>query len=344
MTFTDTLLQWFEENKRKLPWREETNPYKIWASEIILQQTRVVQGLDYYYRFLHQFPDVRALAGAQETEVLKIWQGLGYYSRARNMHFAAQTIVKEHNGIFPNQYEQIRKLKGIGDYTAAAIASFAFDLPYPAIDGNVLRFVSRYLGIYDNIALNNTRKLIYQKCLKLIPADHAGPFNQAMMEMGATQCVPIHPNCDICPFQESCYAFQNRQVDVLPFKEKNIRIKDRYFHYLFFVKNNQTILQQRIGKDIWQNLYEFPLVETLTVDFDIQSYLREKKIACNEIPQLAWHTKHILTHQNIYADFYIILPLDFPKLSPQQIVISLDHFDQYPVAKITEEFRKRVSE
>lgn len=342
-TFAHILLQWFEENGRKLPWRNETDPYKIWISEVILQQTRVVQGLSYYHRFLDRFPDVKTLAQAPETDVLRVWQGLGYYSRARNLHASAQTIMSEHHGIFPNNYEQIRKLKGIGDYTAAAIASFAFNLPYPAIDGNVLRFVSRYFGIFENIAQNATRNLICQKCLPLMPPEHAGTFNQAMMEMGAMQCVPLNPNCQNCPFASSCNAFQNRQVAQLPVKLQKIKIRNRYFHYLLFLKENQTVIQQRTAKDIWTNLYELPLIETATPDLILSDFLKEKQIVPIELPQLLWQTKHVLTHQRIFADFHVIVVSELPIFDKRQVIVNLENISQYPVAKITERFFEKES-
>lgn len=344
MTFAHILLQWFEENKRKLPWRNETDPYKIWVSEVILQQTRVVQGIDYYHNFIAHFPNVNALAAAPESEVLKVWQGLGYYSRARNMHVAAQTIANEHLGIFPHHYDEIRKLKGIGDYTAAAIASIAFNLPYPAIDGNVLRFISRYFGIFDNIALKKTRKFIVEKCRTLILPDEAGTFNQAMMEMGATQCTPQHPHCENCPFQSSCFASIHQQVENLPFKQHNITIKNRYFNYLFFIHQQKTVIQQRTANDIWNNLYELPLVETPTAEFDIHSFIQQQNIVCEDDPKMAWETKHILTHRNIFAKFFVLPVTKIPKLTQNQIVIDLKDFKKFPVAKITERFMMRLGE
>ena len=252
--FSITLLDWFDEHRRDLPWRHTDDPYKIWVSEIILQQTRVVQGLSYYHNFIRNFPTVKALAEADEAQVLKVWQGLGYYSRARNMHAAAQSVIRDHGGKFPSDYDSIRRLKGVGDYTAAAIASFAFNLPYPAVDGNVLRFTARYKGIFDNIATAATCKKVTEFCQQWMPADHAGTFNQAMMEMGAIQCVPVNPDCAQCPFATTCYAAIHHCTDTLPVKEKTTKIRDRFFHHLIYLKDNQTIIQKRTGNDIWKGV------------------------------------------------------------------------------------------
>ena len=334
--FTSTLLQWFDLHQRHLPWRGETNPYKIWISEVILQQTRVTQGSSYYHRFLEAFPTVTALATADESDVLKVWQGLGYYSRARNLHSAAKTILAEFNGIFPSNYQDIRKLKGVGNYTAAAIASIAFHLPYPAVDGNVLRFVARYKGIFDNIATETTRKYIESVCQQWISTDHPGTFNQAMMEMGATICTPQNPNCENCPFNNHCYAFQNQQVTQLPVKEQTLKIKNRFFHYLVFIKNNSTIIQKRTNDDIWKNLYEFPLIETKNEHFDICNYLKINNIQISETPKLVWQTKHQLTHRNIFAFFYVVHPKKLPQLFENQMVIKVLDIDKFAVAKVTE--------
>lgn len=340
--FSDILLDWFDVNKRDLPWRGETDPYKIWISEIILQQTRVVQGIDYYYRFVAMFPTVTALAEAEEAQVLKVWQGLGYYSRARNLHAAAQSIVRDFNGKFPSNYQDIRNLKGVGNYTAAAVASIAFNLPYPAVDGNVLRFVARYQGIFDNIATDATRRRMEEICARWIPAERAGTFNQAMMEMGATLCTPKSPDCTHCPFSRNCYAFQHEQVLQLPVKEQVIKVVNRYFHYLIFLKNNQTLLQRREQNDIWKNLFEFPLVETSSEKFDVNSYLQTNKVQVCATPQLAWQTKHVLTHRHIFAYFYVIPVADFPTLNPHQVVVDCDKMGEYAVAKVTERAMKEV--
>lgn len=337
MNFADILLAWFDENHRDLPWRGESDPYKIWVSEIILQQTRVVQGIAYYHNFLAHFPDIKTLANAAEDDVLKVWQGLGYYSRARNMHAAAQSIMESHNGKFPNNYQEIKKLKGIGDYTAAAVGSIAFNLPYPAVDGNVLRFISRHFGIFDNVVLNSTRKKIEGICAKHLPHKHAGRYNQALMEMGAIQCTPKNPHCETCPFAESCYALKHLQVSVLPIKEQQIHIKDRFFNYLIYLYENQTIIQQRTGNDIWKGLFEFPLVETENDTFNIDDYLSKNGIATVEKPTLGFQKRHVLTHQNIHAKFWLIPLLKMPETGKSQQFVNLSHLKDFAVAKITQE-------
>ena len=342
MKFTATLLDWFDTCKRDLPWRGETDPYKIWISEVILQQTRVVQGIGYYYRFIETFPTVASLAAAPEAEVLKLWQGLGYYSRARNLHAAARQMVERHNGVFPSDYADIRALKGVGDYTAAAIASIAFQLPYPAVDGNVLRVVACHQGIFDNIAAPATRKLVEAACQKWIPNDRPGDFNQAMMEMGAMVCTPKNPACTDCPLAPDCYAFQHQQVAQLPVKVKTVQVKNRYFHYLIFLHNNQTILQKRTGDDIWRELYEFPLVEWNDEKFDMVKYLNDNKIKYKEEPCQVWHTKHQLTHRNIYAFFYVVNVKQLPPLVGNQQVVPVGCLRDYAVAKVTERAIEKV--
>ena len=341
MEFSILLDQWYEENKRDLPWRGESDPYKIWVSEIILQQTRVNQGWDYYLQFTEHFPTVKALAEAPIEEVLKVWQGLGYYSRARNMHYTAQLIMKEHSGRFPQEYQQIRALKGIGNYTAAAVTSIAFHLPYPAVDGNVLRFVCRLMGIRENIMLGSTKQLVTEHCRHLMADMDPGTFNQAMMEFGATCCTPQNPQCENCPFREQCYAFQNQLTDLLPVIIKKINIKKRYFNYLFFVHNKNTLIEQRTGNDIWKNLFQLPLVESDSTTFDIEQYLAVHHIRYSAVKQVL-ALKHQLTHQTIFIKFYQIdcekLPTNFPNAN----IIPINTLENYAVAKPTAEFIKKV--
>ena len=335
--FSKILLDWFDEHRRDLPWRHTDDPYKIWVSEIILQQTRVVQGLSYYHNFIRNFPTIKELAEADEAQVLKVWQGLGYYSRARNMHAAAKTVVQDFNGTFPSNYDDIRRLKGVGDYTAAAIGSFAFNLPYPAVDGNVLRFTARYKGLFDNIATAATRKKVTEICHQWMPADHAGTFNQAMMEMGAIQCVPTNPDCEQCPFAGTCYAAIHQCTDNLPIKEKKISIKDRFFHYLVYLKDNQSIIQKRTGDDIWKGLYEFPLVETSDSQFDLLAFLQKKHIQSNGEPQTALQKNHLLSHQRIHLTYHIIPLLEFPALEQEQQIAKVQELPNYAVSKVTSE-------
>lgn len=323
VAFADTLISWYEDHKRDLPWRGEPDPYKIWVSEIILQQTRVQQGWDYYIRFIDNFPDVKALAEADEDRVLKVWQGLGYYSRARNMHAAAREIMEKHGGHFPNEYDKILSLKGIGNYTAAAISSIAFGLPYPAVDGNVIRIVSRIFGICDDVTQPVVVKKITAICEMEIDSKRPGVFNQAAMDFGAIQCVPRNPDCDECPFQSSCYAYNNHLVDILPVKKKKAESKHRYFHYTVYLSDNQTIIEKRTESDIWRNMYQFPLTET-----DSEEYADKPLFSIREV----------LSHQIIHAAFYVKTVKKLPKLSQNQLVIPFDDMEKYPMPKIMTEF------
>ena len=327
MAFADTLIAWYEEHKRDLPWRGETDPYKIWVSEIILQQTRVQQGWDYYLRFIENFPNVKALANAEEDRVLKVWQGLGYYSRARNMHAAAHEIMTEHKGKFPQTYDQILSLKGIGKYTAAAIASIAFQLPYPAVDGNVIRIVSRIFGICDDVTQPAVVKRITEICNEQIDHDRPGVFNQAAMDFGAMQCVPRNPNCKECPFQSSCYALNNNLTDILPIKKKKAELKHRYFHYDVYLFDNKTIIEKRTANDIWRNMYQFPLIESDS----------EK---CSD--QSDYTVREVLSHQIIHAAFYVKNVKKQPKLSDNQMVVDFENIEDYPMPKIMTMFLKQL--
>ena len=265
MNFTKILSKWYDKNKRDLPWRRTKDPYRIWVSEIILQQTRIEQGWDYYLRFIEKFPDLHVLASAREEEVLKLWQGLGYYSRARNMHAAAKEIINLHHGKFPGTYEEIRRLKGIGDYTAAAISSIAFGIPSPVVDGNVCRFFSRYFGIGEPADTQKGKTAVREKAKEHISSEHPGDFNQAIMEFGALQCKPV-PDCMTCPLKTGCVAFQQKRIAEFPVKSKKQRVRTRYFHYLLIKtgkgKNHSVFLKKRTGNDIWKNLFDFPLIET----------------------------------------------------------------------------------
>lgn len=313
MIFSKTLINWYSNNKRDLPWRATTNPYCIWLSEIILQQTQVAQGLPYYRAFVNEFPTIFDLAKADESKVLKLWQGLGYYSRARNLHAAARYVVNELDGDFPNTYKALLKMKGVGDYTASAIASICFNEPTAVVDGNVYRVLSRYYGI--DTPINSTKGIKAFKALaqELIDKERPDVFNQAIMEFGATQCKPQSPNCFECPFQDSCVAFQKNTVTNLPVKIKTAKVKKRYFNFLVFLDgDHKTVLEKRKGKGIWQNLYQFPLVETpqeitektfaqlvkthpivQKIDFEMSLYNQEPII-------------HKLSHQHLYTRFWIV--------------------------------------
>jgi A/G-specific adenine glycosylase len=311
MNFSNILIKWYLQNKRNLPWRNSANPYPIWLSEIMLQQTRVAQGTPYFFSFTTAFPTVFDLAAASEEQVLKLWQGLGYYSRARNLHKTAQYIATELNGIFPDNYNDLLKLKGIGEYTAAAIASFSYNECVAVVDGNVFRVLSRYFDIETDIAQACAKKEFAALAFELMPKDNPATFNQAIMEFGALQCVPKSPNCGICVFNESCAALQKKKVDQLPVKSKKIKVRNRYFNYMVANDENaNTLIQKRTSKGIWQNLYEFPLLETEKEEnFDfvseqIQSeYFKENSISSI----LETNDKsiiHKLSHQHLHIKFW----------------------------------------
>ncbi len=261
MNFTETLLAWYSKNKRNLPWRSTRDPYKIWLSEIILQQTRVEQGMPYYYRFTERYPDLKLLAVADEKEVLRLWQGLGYYSRARNLLFASRQMMELYGG-FAKSYDELIKLKGIGDYTASAISSIAFDEPHAVVDGNVYRFLARHFGVETPIDSVEGKKVFKTLAQQLLDTRQPGIFNQAVMEFGALQCKPVNPLCDTCPFNQTCFARMNEYTKQLPVKEKITKVRTRYFHYLVLHHHDQLFIRQRKEKDIWQGLFELPLIET----------------------------------------------------------------------------------
>ncbi len=261
--FIHQIYSWFSFHKRELPWRSTRDPYKIWLSEIILQQTRILQGIDYYQRFIEKFPTIFDLANASEDEVLKLWQGLGYYSRARNLHYTAQFIVNNFNGRFPTDYKTILSLKGIGHYTAAAISSIAFDQPYPAVDGNIYRLISRYFGIKSPVDTEKGKKEVIEIAKELMPKKNAGFHNQALMEFGALQCIPKSPNCKICPLYDSCYAVKHNLQNELPLKTKKTKQRTRYFYYYLIEYKNSIYFEKRETNDIWKNLYQLPLLESV---------------------------------------------------------------------------------
>ncbi|MCK3682924.1 A/G-specific adenine glycosylase [Maribellus sp. YY47] len=302
--FKTALYKWYHLYQRYLPWRQTNDAYKIWISEIILQQTRVAQGTDYYHRFIERFPTVTDLASAHEDEVLKLWQGLGYYSRARNLHAAAKTIANNYSGIFPNKYETIIKLKGIGPYTAAAIASIAFSLPFATIDGNVYRVLSRYFGIATPIDSTQGKKEFTLLANEVLDKNAPGLHNQALMEFGALQCVPKSPKCFECPLHSSCHAFANDLVSNLPVKEKKTRQSLRYFYYYLLESGSTILMEKRTQNDIWKNLYQLPLLES-------DRELSDQEILNCEIPFLSRGKynitavsetrKHILSHRIIMA-------------------------------------------
>lgn len=304
---SDKLISWYKKNKRDLPWRNTNDPYKIWLSEIILQQTQVVQGLNYYLKFTETFPTVVDLANAPEDKVMRLWQGLGYYSRARNLHAASKAIKTNHKGKFPSSYDSIKELKGVGDYTAAAVASFAFNLPHAVVDGNVYRVLSRLFNIDTPINSTKGKKDFQLLADELLNKKQPALHNSAMMEFGALWCKPQNPKCEECPLQAQCLAFQNKTVALLPVKDKKIKIKNRYLHYFIFNYKNNVYIQKRIEKDIWQNLYEFFLIETIEPE-EADLLLKDKRLkkiaASFTVQSITPAKKHILSHQHLYATFY----------------------------------------
>ncbi len=326
--FASSLLKWWDEHRRDLPWRNTKDAYAIWLSEIILQQTRIVQGMDYWKRFLAEWPDVESLASATEDEVLRMWQGLGYYSRARNLHFAAHQIVEM--GHFPDKLEDIKKLKGVGDYTAAAIASFAFDIPAAAVDGNVYRVLSRRYGIDTPINSTEGKKLFQQMDDELLPHDRPGDYNQAMMDFGAIQCTPKSPLCSDCPFVEECVAYREGRIDELPAKLKTVKIKERHLIYIYMRWEGKIAIHRRGKDDIWQGLWEPYLIENA----EIPSFK-------GKLTKRAERVKHVLTHRILYADMYHLETDIKPELSSDYIWIDEDEYEKYAKPRLIEILLKK---
>ncbi|PCE62802.1 A/G-specific adenine glycosylase [Sediminicola luteus] len=338
--FSTQIQSWYDKNKRDLPWRNTNDPYKIWLSEIILQQTRVVQGLPYYQKFIDSFPTVSDLANAQEQEVLVLWQGLGYYSRARNLHAAAKMVLSEFDGVFPTDYQNLKKLKGVGDYTASAVSSFCAQEPQAVLDGNVFRVLARYFNI--DLAINSTpgQKYFKQLALDLLDKDQPGKHNQAIMEFGALQCTPKSPDCNNCPLNTSCLAIKHGKTDQLPVKHKAKPARMRFFNYLVKLDpDNNTQIQKREGPGIWQNLYEFPLwesdaaIDTHEVETYLNTHVTDKFVNLsrfNDKPKI-----HKLSHQHLYATFWI-LEIEKPITDP----IAWQDLDKYPMPVLLTDFIK----
>lgn len=347
--YSNIIINWYLQNKRDLPWRNTTDPYKIWISEVILQQTRVNQGLDYYLRFIERFPNIEALANADEDEVLKFWQGLGYYSRARNLHVASKEIMSKYAGRYPNEYKDIITLKGVGEYTAAAIASFAYNLPYAAVDGNVYRVLSRLFEIDTPIDSNKGKKQFGELAQEILSKTQPGLHNQAMMEFGALHCTPASPSCRNCPIQVNCKAFENNRIQDFPVKSQKTKITNRYFNYLFIDQDNQyTYLQKRTKNDVWKNLYEFPLIETeglMSVEELINNEEFNKlfpKYTEITISDSYKTIKHILSHRNIFARFFSI-KMDIENTSLKNYIkVPLKELDNYAVSRLIELFMESL--
>lgn len=342
------LREWYQLYKRELPWRNSSDPYIIWISEIILQQTRVVQGMDYFLRFTERFPNVQSLAKADEDEVLKYWQGLGYYSRARNLHTAAKDIVSRFGGIFPQKYEDVISLKGVGEYTAAAIVSFAWNQPYPVVDGNVFRVLSRLFAIDIPIDTTNGKKAFTELAESLLNPKYAGLHNQAIMELGALQCVPQNPDCGVCPLKERCLAYNSGKVHNYPIKQNKTKTRNRYFHYLYIIYKGKTWLSRRKGKDIWEGLYEFPLIETeQTMNFvelqktkQFQSFF--KGIENMNVSIDLANVKHVLSHQILYATFYRIEIEQETKALQSFLSISINDIEKYAVPRLVHIYLEKM--
>ena len=338
--FSKKIIDWYKENKRDLPWRHTKDPYYIWISEIILQQTRVDQGISYYYKFIKYFPTLRDLAFASEEEVLKLWQGLGYYSRARNLHYTSKYIINNYDGKFPDNYSDILQLRGIGPYTAAAISSIAFGLPYAVVDGNVIRVLSRIFNIDTPYDTTDGKKVFSQKAQKLIFKADPSSYNQALMEFGSLQCKPKRPNCTACIFKNNCIANSQNKIDVLPVKIKNLKQKKRYLHFLV-IKQKESIFFQKRKKGIWKGLYEFPLIELSEKKNDddvfnlIKNYemFESKKISFSKVSK---EYIHLLSHQKIYAKFWMIESEDLI-ISKYNLVLQSDLLN-YPVSRLIEKY------
>lgn len=344
------LIKWYNNNKRDLPWRETKDPYLIWISEIILQQTRVVQGYEYYLRFTETFPDVHSLAVADENEVLKLWQGLGYYSRARNLHAAAKAIVELHGGIFPSNYKDVLALKGIGEYTAAAITSFAYKMPYAVVDGNVYRVLSRIFGISTPIDTGAGKKEFSLIASELLDVNEPDSHNQAIMEFGALHCTPTSPRCSECPLSEFCVAYNSNSIDKYPAKQGKTKVKNRYFNYLNIRHDSDIYLSKRTNNDIWKNLYELPLIESESpLSFEeLQSTPQFKeifnKIDSISIKPIGKTLKHVLSHRIIYATFYEIEIDSEISTSNTYIKIPLNKLVDYPISRLVDRYLEQSDE
>ena len=346
--FGRILIEWYQNNRRDLPWRRTKNPYLIWISEIILQQTRVAQGYDYYQRFVKRFPDVFSLADADEDEVMKYWQGLGYYSRARNLHAAARSMAEA--GGFPKTYKEVLALKGVGGYTAAAICSFAYGMPYAVVDGNVYRVLSRWLGIETPIDSTEGKRIFAEVAAELLDKAQPGLYNQAIMDFGALQCTPVSPNCMFCPFIDTCVARQKGLVDTLPVKQHKAKVTNRYFNYIYVRMGAHTLINKRTGNDIWKNLYELPLIETESEVPEEKFYALpqwQEMLAEGEVPSVRLvqkGVKHVLSHRVIYANFYeVILPENADSFAQYQRS-RIEDLHKFAVSRLVNQFFSLILE
>lgn len=336
MHISKTLINWYSINKRDLPWRHTTNPYYIWLSEIILQQTQVKQGLPYYQAFVRLYPNVFSLANANEEAVLKLWQGLGYYSRARNLHATAKHIAFELDGVFPDNYTDLRKLKGIGDYTASAIASICFNEATAVVDGNVYRVLARYYGIDTAINSTQGKKVFKAVAQDIIATKKPATFNQAIMEFGAMQCKPNNPSCSNCPLQRTCVAFREQTINKLPVKIKANKPKKKFFNFLVYITDTgYTVLEKRKGQGIWQNLYQFPLIETKK-SLNIQAFKNRFQDQLSITDVSLYNDKdivHKLSHQHLHTKFWIV-----KSVKPLPEAIPVSEIENYAVPILIKKF------
>ena len=340
MIFSENLLKWYDLNKRELPWRETKDPYTIWISEIILQQTRVNQGLPYFYKFIKKFPNVFDLADAKEIEVLKLWQGLGYYSRARNLHFTAKYIVEEYNGCFPSSYENIFSLKGVGSYTAAAISSFAFNLPYPVVDGNVVRVLSRVFGVEIPFNSSFGKKKFYDLANELIDKKKHFKYNQAIMDFGATCCTYKLPKCTECPFISKCVAYTTNNINNFPVKFKTIKLKKRFINY-FVINHEDQFILSKITNGIWKGMYQFPFIESdkklnkndLLKNLNQKGFFKGYKYNVVSFSNVYTHK---LTHQSICAVFWFVNINGFN--SNKFIFVNEKEIKEIPIPRLIDKF------
>ncbi len=343
MDFTKIIIAWYTKNKRDLPWRNITNPYFIWLSEIILQQTRVEQGMSYYLSFTKAFPTINKLANASEEEVIKLWQGLGYYSRARNLHATAKHIGSTLKGMFPTNYNDLLQLKGVGPYTAAAISSFAFNLPHAVVDGNVYRVLARVFGVKTPIDSTQGKKEFQELANELLDKKQPAIFNQAMMEFGAIMCKPQNPDCASCVLNSICIAYNKKMVTKLPVKEKATKVRNRYFNYIVLKHKNNIAIKKRTANDIWKNLYDFPLIETEKElkEAELLKKSEWKKMVGESdynIHSVSKTYKHVLSHQIIYARFWEVHTSKSIKTNPDWLLINKKDFDKYPIPRLVDIF------
>ncbi len=345
MGIGEQLISWYLIFKRDLPWRKEKDPYPIWISEIILQQTRVVQGSPFFKRFMDRFPTLETLAEASIDQVLEVWQGLGYYSRAHNIHETAKYIVDELNGEFPTSFIDLKKLKGIGEYTAAAIASICYEEAVPVIDGNVIRVLARIYGVFSLPIRKQEKDEYWKLAQNLLGANTPSLFNQGIMEFGALLCKPLHPSCEICPLKEDCFAFQKDLIPLLPVKKQKKKLRDRFFNYFVFKEGDFYILQKRDRSDIWPGLFEFPLLET-EIEFSWNALMNHKdfpKFILNRTIKEPIRSTQVLSHQRIHAVFWKIDSVLYDSVPSSFVRVEEENLNKYAFSKTTHKLVEEIS-